>query len=70
LSAIEILRSPVDCVSPDEARHLTWFVSWHKANQTAFVRHLDELALQRALDNLEKVFSKLCAGDLHDPSVP
>jgi len=59
----------LDRVSLDEARHFAWFVSRHEANQTAFVRHLDEFALQRTLDNLEQVFSKLRAGDLHDGSV-
>ena len=60
----------MDRVSLDQARHLAWFVTRYKANKTAFVRHLDEFALQRSLDNPEQVFSKLCAGDLHNRSVP
>jgi hypothetical protein len=42
LTVIEILGSPLNRVALDEARHLAWFVSGHKPNQSAFVRHLDE----------------------------
>ena len=45
LRLIEIRQRPSNCVSSDKARHLAWFVSWHEADQTAFVRHLDEFAL-------------------------
>jgi len=67
---IEILRSPLNRVALDEARHLVRFVSGHKPDQSAFVRHFDEFTSQRALYNLEQVLSKLCAGNLHDRMVP
>jgi len=56
-------------VSRDKARHLAWLVARHQANHTAFMKHLDEFALDRPLDNLEQVFSKLSARDPHDGSV-
>jgi uncharacterized protein (TIGR03435 family) len=69
LSLIEILRSAVERISLDKARHFAWFVSRYKPNNTAFVRHLDKFALQGPLDNLEQVFSKLFAGNRQDFSV-
>jgi hypothetical protein len=65
LILIEILERSVDRIAQDEARQLARLISGYEADEAAFVRDLDELALQSTLDDLEQVFAKFGASDLH-----
>ena len=53
LTAEQILWSPIDRISPNEARHLARLVSRHQANYTPCMKHLDEFPLDRSLYKLK-----------------
>ncbi|MCX6606548.1 MAG: hypothetical protein NTV52_23560 [Acidobacteria bacterium] len=52
---VQILQRPANKVSLDQICHFARSVDRHKANRSAFVKHLDELALQGPLDDLEQI---------------